>query len=207
MGDAFSAPELIEDPKLKDPRCDVYSLGACWFWLLTGQTPKGHQWEESLRSKVRITPDYERVLLRCLDQPARRYPGMQELLADIRALRGGVHPEVGHDLLTNDDALVFGVLVGSCSSTDGSSNNYQLEQNLSGTITRFSLAMSMRRLIRQGLVEQFMESDDFGNESPALRVTEAGMSWADKNREKIETELKRLVPPAQPSFSTKDIPF
>lgn len=209
VGDAFSAPELVENPKLKDPRCDVYSLGACWFWLLTGQAPKGLQWEEALRSRVQITPDYERVLLRCLEQPSRRYPGMQELLADIRALRNGVRPGAGHELLTNDDAIIFGVLVGSCLGTQGSLSSYYLEQNLHGAVTRFSLAMSTRRLSRQGLIEQFMESDDFGNESASLRVTEVGMTWAEKNRERIEAELKRIKPPPSPSYGKKDddIPF
>ena len=38
-GDAFSAPELTDNPMLVDPRCDLYSLGACWFWLLKRIAP------------------------------------------------------------------------------------------------------------------------------------------------------------------------
>jgi hypothetical protein len=35
----YAAPEQAEDPRLADIRADLYSLGATWFYLLTGQVP------------------------------------------------------------------------------------------------------------------------------------------------------------------------
>jgi hypothetical protein len=35
----YAAPEQAEDPRLADVRADLYSLGAAWFYVLTGQVP------------------------------------------------------------------------------------------------------------------------------------------------------------------------
>lgn len=141
VGDSFSAPELVENPRLCDPRCDVYSLGASWFWLLTGKAPKGLNWEASLRSTVKVSPDYERVLLRCLDQPEARYASMAELVAEVRALRAGAKPQATSNLPTDDDALVLGIITSKCPGNTDSTTFYQVEQELNGAITRKGMGL------------------------------------------------------------------
>jgi len=46
----YTAPELIANPKLIDKRSDIYSLGAIWFTLLTGQPPAGTNIIQQLQS-------------------------------------------------------------------------------------------------------------------------------------------------------------
>jgi serine/threonine-protein kinase len=40
-GGSFCAPELKESSKIRDAKCDVYSAGALWFYMLTGRDPSG----------------------------------------------------------------------------------------------------------------------------------------------------------------------
>jgi len=89
VGDTFSAPELIADPRQRNSSCDVYSLGACWLWLLTGHAGKGLGWSEALHHTV--PPDYARVVLSCL-RPLEERCSMGELLKCVRALVNGASP-------------------------------------------------------------------------------------------------------------------
>lgn len=213
VGDAFSAPELVENPRLCDPRCDVYSLGASWFWLLTGKAPKGRNWESSLRSAVKVSPDYERVILRCLDQADARYSSMAELAANVRALRSGDKPPVGSELPTDDDSLVLGVVVSKCPDESDWTTIYQVEQQLNGAMTKLTLIMSTKRLYRLGFIKRIIIQGDWNQESsPAIQVTEEGIKWTELNQGKIETLMERLIPAFSPMPTGRpaeqdDIPF
>lgn len=200
VGDAYSAPELVENPKLCDPRCDVYSLGACWFWLLTGRAPKGLGWEAALRSAVKVPPDYERVLLRCLNQADGRYASMDELIDEIRALRAREQPRASSNRLTDDDVLVLGVIASLCPTPSESTTFYYVEQELKGAMSRFSMSVANRRLLRLQLIETFSESDRNGNEETLLRLTQSGEQWTEIHQSRI-AELMQNVKSTQSSAS------
>ena len=212
VGDAFSAPELIENPRLRDPRCDVYSLGACWFWLLTGKVPKGLNWEAALRSSVKVSPDYERVLLRCLDQVNSRYATMEELASEIRAIRAGDMPRASADALTDDDVLVLGTVASACPTHLDVASFYHVEQELKGATTRLALGVAYRRLVRFNLITESTDTDFNGNESIVLRLSPQGEHWTESNQKRIAALIQSLKP-ARPAASTKvtfgddDIPF
>ena len=194
VGDAFSAPELIENPRLRDPRCDVYSLGACWFWLLTGKVPKGLNWEAALRSTVTVSRDYERVLLRCLDQPDARYATMGELASEIRALRAGEMPRASEDALTDEDVLVLGVIASACPTPLEVASFYHVEQELKGATTRLALGVAYRRLVRFKLIATATDTDHNGNESMVLRLSSQGEQWTESNQKRIAALMQSLQP-------------
>lgn len=210
-GDAFSAPELIEDPKLRDPQCDVYSVGACWFWLLTGKAPKGLSWEASLRGAVKVSLDYERVLLRCLEQPGKRYVSMAALASDLRSLKSGGKPKAGIDSPTDEDALVLGIIMSAGLGDDGAAaTSYQVEQELSGALTRFALVIALKRLLRFNQIEHFVAHNWNGEEYQAIRVTDGGAQWAEAHQEQIERLLNAKNKRNETTAGTKiddDIPF
>src|SRR5262245_5301065 len=54
----FAAPEQAEDPRAADIRADLYSLGATWFYLLTGQVPfpGSTLWQKLKRQMTEPTP-------------------------------------------------------------------------------------------------------------------------------------------------------
>jgi len=54
----YAAPEQAEDPRLADIRADLYSLGATWFYLLTGQVPfpGATLWQKLKRQLKEPTP-------------------------------------------------------------------------------------------------------------------------------------------------------
>ncbi|MBO0698822.1 MAG: protein kinase, partial [Zavarzinella sp.] len=54
----YAAPEQAEDPRSADIRADLYSLGATWFYLLTGQVPFPGTtvWQKLKRQMTEPTP-------------------------------------------------------------------------------------------------------------------------------------------------------
>ncbi len=96
---AFMSPEQAQG-RLSEigPRSDVYSLGAMFYYLLTGRPPFcGESVMETLKQVVEAEPmpprklkpaiprDLETISLKCLDKsPQRRYGTARELAEDLR---------------------------------------------------------------------------------------------------------------------------
>ena len=208
-GDAFSAPELTENPMLIDPKCDIYSLGACWYWLLTGFSPKGVNWESKLRSSVTAPLSYERVLLRCLAQADKRYASAGELVEDVRALRRGEPPSQSPHDLTDDQARVLGVIVGSCPARADTAAMYIIEQEIGSRQTRLRTSVALRGLLSSGMIEERQEHDSYNQSTYAVyRPLDPGASWVARNIQRIEDLLRPIekVPVAATAFDD-DIPF
>lgn len=83
FGDAFAAPELLEYAKTAEPAVDVYSIGAVWFWLHAGHSPKGTGLDASI-GEFAIHDELKELLRRCL-APATKRPSATELLSELRA--------------------------------------------------------------------------------------------------------------------------
>lgn len=208
-GDAFSAPELTEQPMLIDPRCDIYSLGACWYWLLTGTSPKGVNWESRLRASVTMRQAYERVLLRCLDQADRRYASATELVDDVRALRrGGVPSHSSHDL-TDDQARVLGVIVGACPTSRENVALYGIEQEIGGRQTRLRTSLALRGLLHKKMIMEESEQSEFDREPYSVyKPLDLGAEWSERNLLRIEELLASVDTVATgTSAESDDIPF
>ncbi len=203
-GDAFSAPEYLSNPRLIDPRCDIYSVGACWYWVLTGKTPQGLGWENALRDVDNVNLDYQRVLMRCLAQPDSRYATMDQLRDDVRALRDGLRPSMHPDELGDDDGYVLGLIASELSLSSQSVSPVQIER-AANSITTLALRIAHRKLLRLKLTETFTDEDFNGNQFPMIRLTEDGEAWLERNRDRAETLLRARAPriPA----ASDDIPF
>jgi serine/threonine protein kinase len=89
VGGYYTAPELLQDPKLLDPRVDIYSLGAIWFNLLTGRAPVGVDVVEALDAEVELWQDEREALLKCLRPSNRRHASTRDLLAALEQIGAG----------------------------------------------------------------------------------------------------------------------
>ena len=83
FGDAFSAPELLEDAKTTDPAVDIYSLGAVWFWLHAGHAPKGTGLEDVING-FGLATEVRKLLHACLHPSAKNRPTARVLLDGLR---------------------------------------------------------------------------------------------------------------------------
>lgn len=82
----YNAPELISNPKLIDKRSDIYSMGAIWYTMLTGQPPAGSGFLDILKSNEQITDEYLSTLEKCLRPISLRYNNCNELFTDLNKL-------------------------------------------------------------------------------------------------------------------------
>ncbi len=83
-GGIYTAPELLANPKLRDQRCDIYSLGAIWYECLLGRAPHGIGFVNALTSEISIPKSHQNIIVRMLQSdPNQRYSSWSELLKDI----------------------------------------------------------------------------------------------------------------------------
>jgi hypothetical protein len=206
-GDAFSAPETVEQPGSADPRSDVYSLGACWYWLLTGAAPRGLNLQEKLRASVKLDQSYEGVLMKCLDQVEGRYQSASDLAADIRRLRGGKAPSASGFEPSDDEARLMGVAVGGCPNAIDRVSFYQLEQELRGRMSRLRASLALKALLRREFLDVAERREEHdGSPYLAYAPTHEGAAWTAQNVKRIE-----MLDPSPSLFvdigGPDDIPF
>ncbi|MDE6434371.1 MAG: serine/threonine protein kinase [Lachnospiraceae bacterium] len=84
-GGVFIDPLLQENPKLRDCRSDIYSIGAIWYWLLCGRAPHGSDMKAYLGNAASYLSDEQiDVVMKCLAGDLEdRYGNCSELLAVI----------------------------------------------------------------------------------------------------------------------------
>jgi len=85
-GGVFIDPILQQNPKLKDPRSDIYSVGAIWYYLLCGKAPSGSDMREYLeQANQQLKPTEIEVIMKCLSSNIdARYSSCNELLLITR---------------------------------------------------------------------------------------------------------------------------
>ena len=82
---SYMDPELIQNPKLLDPKTDIYSLGAIWYELATGrQLPRIGA--EALLGKASIEQNEREWILRCLEPTLSSRPQTGDVLGYLRKL-------------------------------------------------------------------------------------------------------------------------
>lgn len=82
----YNAPELIKNPKLIDKRSDIYSLGAIWYTMLTGQPPAGSNIIENLKTISGLSEQYITCIKNCLKDIDNRTKNCVDLLEEIKKL-------------------------------------------------------------------------------------------------------------------------
>ncbi len=80
-GGPYTDPMLLENPKLRDIRSDIYSVGAIWYYLLVGTSPAGADIQRKLTDSGKVTKLQSDIILRCLESNLEnRYQSCEELM-------------------------------------------------------------------------------------------------------------------------------
>jgi eukaryotic-like serine/threonine-protein kinase len=86
-GGRYTAPELEVNPKLLDPKTDIFSLGAVWFTMLCSQPPAGVKVETMLRGVPSISDGVVKLVLKCLAPLAAERPTANDIIHELEKLR------------------------------------------------------------------------------------------------------------------------
>lgn len=87
-GGAFIDPLLQENPTLRDEKTDIYSVGAIWYWLLSGRSPHGSNMREYLsKASFELTESQINIVMKCLSGDIKeRHDSCEILIDDIKRL-------------------------------------------------------------------------------------------------------------------------
>ena len=85
-GGSFIDPLLQQNPKMRDVRSDIYSVGAIWYFLLSGRAPSGSDMREYLKqSNSQLTDSNVDIVMKCLSSNIdNRYGSCEELLPIVK---------------------------------------------------------------------------------------------------------------------------
>jgi serine/threonine-protein kinase len=86
VGGYFSAPELVQNPKIVDARADIYSVGAMWFNVVTGRPPAGTDVVEQLKAVPKITDRYRLGISKALASVEKRFQSASDMLAEVKVI-------------------------------------------------------------------------------------------------------------------------
>ena len=83
----FIDPVLQENPKLRDARSDIYSVGAIWYYLLCGRAPSGSDMRDYLKKANAVLQDWQiDMVMKCLSSNIEdRYDSCSELQGIIKS--------------------------------------------------------------------------------------------------------------------------
>jgi eukaryotic-like serine/threonine-protein kinase len=77
----YTDPMLMVDPKMKDVRSDIYSVGAIWFYLLTGRAPTCDARDFLFKTNKDVTELQGSIIFKCLASDLNdRYQSCEEIL-------------------------------------------------------------------------------------------------------------------------------
>lgn len=85
-GGSFIDPILQQNPKIRDVRSDIYSVGAIWYFLLCGRAPSGSDMKEYLeKSNSQVTLKDIDIIMKCLSTSIEnRYSSCEELFSIVK---------------------------------------------------------------------------------------------------------------------------
>ena len=87
-GGSYTDPQLIRNPKLRDCRSDIFSVGAIWYYLLTSFAPSGGDMRKNLLEISNITEKQADLVMKCLTfRLEDRYNNCNELRTILETLK------------------------------------------------------------------------------------------------------------------------
>lgn len=209
----YAAPEQLRDSSGVDLRADIYSAGVVLAEML-GARPRIRL--HSLDSELRDLPSTLRDVVRraTADDPDDRFAragdfwtALDSTRLTTSASRESTLPVIDEGQLSDDDATILGVIAAACPMEDDGTSITHIEDRTKSAITRFSMTVAIRRLLRFEKIRKTTLTDWNGNNYDVIRLTDEGAYWAETHHKRVASLLDLLSPRVLRSVRDDDIPF
>lgn len=187
-GGSFTAPELKQNSKVRNPQSDIYSVGAIWFYLLTGRDPSGAGLEKILATVDGVPEADQKLILKCMEAaPDSRPQSAQELL-QILALESSVGNQTtaSRPELSEDELAIMCAFAKNLHFTTGlKARDLEAESGLPSHLVGLATATLAWR--------KFIESD-IVNGASGWWLTSSGKEWIGENSMYVRRKLEAEIP-------------
>lgn len=188
-GGSYAAPELKENSHERDLKCDVFSIGAIWFNLVTGRDPSGADLPERLSAIGDLPASDRSLILNCMSD-LRKRPSSSELLRSIETSTQVENVQLASEVLNELSDNETRILAAFAMSyplygevLEARSLFNQAKSAGLGDNLLFGLAVAS--LERKGYIQQTLE-----DEGRYWWLTATGKNWLSHNGDVVVQLLK-----------------
>ena len=193
----YMHPQVMQDPKCRDERLDVYAIAVMLYELLADTKPVFGEYGELPTANC----DCKGLdsLLRAALLPINSSISADEFLVRLCEFRRSGRDVTSYDVdgaqLDDHAATTLGLIVELTTFSEQPPSYDSIASEVDADFTPFKLNMAIRLLKKQRMIEVEtveLRSWNYSDEYEGVRIQERGYQWIEGNRTRVEDLLAKL---------------